>query len=51
MQDFKKNRADKYPEIDQVEDLLFLGNEDAATTKGILEARQIKAILVCGNFL
>jgi hypothetical protein len=37
MQQFKQARTHKFPEIDMIQEGLYLGNEDAATTLSLLE--------------
>jgi hypothetical protein len=50
-QEFKQARTAKFPEIDFIEEGLYLGNEDAATSEDILKEHNITAICVCGSFL
>lgn len=47
---YKTNR-EKDPEIDYVDDGIYLGNEDAATTEEILTQHGITAICSCGLHL
>ena len=46
-----KSMREKDPEINQITEDIFLGNEDAATTESILIERGITAICTCGTNL
>lgn len=48
---YKNLRTQKYPEIDLIDQGIYLGNEDAATSLDILKERNITAICACGSYL
>ena len=48
---YKNIRGYLSPEIDQIEEGIFLGNEDAAATRNIVDQKGITAICVCGSNL
>lgn len=48
---FKQTRKTTYPEIDKIEDNLYLGNEDAAIDKDLLKSKGITHVLAVGTFL
>jgi hypothetical protein len=51
MEGYKRARTNKFPEIDLIEEGIYLGNEDAATSLDILKERNITAICACGAHL
>jgi len=50
-QEYKRNRKKLEPSIDLIMERLYLGNEDAATTRTILDERKITHVLVAGSHL
>ena len=51
MSEYKKRRDNFYPEIDMIEDNLYLGNEDAAMNKDLLKSKEITHVLAVGTYL
>lgn len=51
MSDYKKSRKNFSPEIDQIEENLFLGNEDAALDKDLLKSKGVTHVLAVGTYL
>jgi len=49
--EFKKNKTTFEPSIDKIIDYLYLGNEDAAINKQILQEKDISRIVIAGSFL
>ena len=48
---YKSIKTNFYPEIEQIEPGLYLGNEDAAINEDLLKERNITAICACGRGL
>ena len=51
MFEIEKNRKVFYPEIDQINQNIYLGNYDGQKEKDKLKEYGIKGIMVCGSFL
>lgn len=50
MLEFKKERK-MFPEINEIEPELYIGNEDAAVTESLIKKHNIASVLACGSHL
>lgn len=49
--EYKLSRTETFPEINKIDENLYLGNEDAALDKDLLKSKGITHVLAVGNFL